>query len=668
MKPAERLEHGSAAEGLKWSYDEAFSRNLGLISRDEQRRLRDARVAIAGMGGVGGVHLATLARLGVGRFTIADPDTYQTVNFNRQYGAMLRNLGRGKAESMAEEALQINPDIDFRVFHGPITPDNIGEFLDGASVVLDGVDFFAFDARRLLFREARRRGLWALTAGPLGFSAAWLLFDPHGMDFDTYFDLHDGMELVDQATAYAIGLCPAGTHWPYLDLSEVDIKTGRGPSNGRCLPIMQRHRRRRSCQNHPWPQTTPGSTLLRAVRRLSRRASARTTALGQSRACPAIEAVDSSQPDGENGVWKVSAAMLESAPDLDAACETLLQAAIRAPSGDDRQPWRFAVDSRTRSIAIHLDESRDTSPMNSGQRMARLAIGAALENMLCAADGLGWTVKLDAPRGGALATLRIENSDGTSGEIPPAILSRCTNRRVFDGRPLADDLVADLEHRVVAPEGLRIAWIHQRKHILSLADIIGKADALMLSEPSMRRAFLDNIRFDVPWNAEVDEGLSVASLELSAFDRIALRTMRHMPNWLLRLGGAAAKFAAAARRLVASSAGICILTETQSSVQSELQAGRALQRAWLALEERGIAVQPQMSIAILESVLHRGSAELLASLGRELANNLVREFRDLVPELGSSNLAFLMRFGYAAPPTARSGRLKLTSNVYKFTS
>ena len=109
------------------------------------------------MGGVGGVHLATLARLGVGRFTIADPDTYQTVNFNRQYGAMLRNLGRGKAESMAEEALQINPDINFRVFHGPITPDNIGEFLDGASVVLDGVDFFAFDARRLLFREARRR-------------------------------------------------------------------------------------------------------------------------------------------------------------------------------------------------------------------------------------------------------------------------------------------------------------------------------------------------------------------------------------------------------------------------------------------------------------------------------------------------------------------------------
>ena len=211
--------------------------------------------------------------------------------------------------------------------------------------------------------------------------------------------------------------------------------------------------------------------------------------------------------------------------------------------------------------------TRDTSPMNSGQRMARLAIcGRVGKHALCR----GWP-RLDGQIGratrGALATLRIENSDGTSGEIPPAILSRCTNRRVFDGRPLADDLVADLEHRVVAREGLRIAWIHRAKHILSLADIIGKADALMLSEPSMRRAFLDNIRFDVPWNAEVDEGLSVASLELSAFDRIALRTMRHMPNWLLRLGGAAAKFAAAARRLVASSAGICILTETQSSVQ-----------------------------------------------------------------------------------------------------
>ena len=52
------------------------------------------------------------------------------------------------------------------------------------------------------------------------------------MDFDTYFDLHDGMPPVDQFAAFTIGVAPAGTHWPYLDLSEVKGKAARGPSAG----------------------------------------------------------------------------------------------------------------------------------------------------------------------------------------------------------------------------------------------------------------------------------------------------------------------------------------------------------------------------------------------------------------------------------------------------
>jgi molybdopterin/thiamine biosynthesis adenylyltransferase len=233
MNPSDRAEQASSTgECRSWSYDAAFSRNLGLISRDEQRRLREARVAIAGMGGVGGVHLVTLARLGIGRFTIADPDSFEAANFNRQYGALVRNLGCGKADAMAEEARQINPDIDIRVFRGPVTPDNVGDFLHGSSVFLDGLDFFALEARRLVFRELRRRGLWAVIAGPLGFSVAWLVFDPNGMDFDTYFDMHDRMDALDQAAAFAIGLSPAGTHWRYFDLSETNVSTGRAPSAG----------------------------------------------------------------------------------------------------------------------------------------------------------------------------------------------------------------------------------------------------------------------------------------------------------------------------------------------------------------------------------------------------------------------------------------------------
>jgi hypothetical protein len=155
---------------LDWSYTEAFSRQRGLVSAAEQERLRNARVAIAGLGGVGGVHLATLARLGIGSFHIADPDSYELANFNRQHGATVETLGRSKAEVMAERARAINPEVRLRVFDQPITPANVARFLDGVDVLVDGIDFFALDARRLLFREARRRGLWAITAGPMNLS------------------------------------------------------------------------------------------------------------------------------------------------------------------------------------------------------------------------------------------------------------------------------------------------------------------------------------------------------------------------------------------------------------------------------------------------------------------------------------------------------------------
>jgi molybdopterin/thiamine biosynthesis adenylyltransferase len=189
-------------------------------------------VAIVGLGGVGGVHLATLARLGIGSFHIADPDCFETANFNRQYGATTHSLGRSKAEVMAETAEAINPEVKLRVFSESITSDNVADFLEGVDVVVDGIDFFAIEARRLVFREARRRGQWAITAGPLGFSAAWMSFAPDGMSFDEYFDLNDRMDRWGQLIAFAVGLAPRATHLPYLDLSRVDPQLEQAPSAG----------------------------------------------------------------------------------------------------------------------------------------------------------------------------------------------------------------------------------------------------------------------------------------------------------------------------------------------------------------------------------------------------------------------------------------------------
>lgn len=213
-----------------WNYNEAFKRNLGLINPQEQDRLRNARVAIVGQGGVGGIHLITLARLGIGKFTIADPDTFEAANFNRQFGATVPNLGQPKTAVMARLAKDINPEIDVRTFQEPVTDKNADEFLKDADIFLDGIDAYEIGVRRLLFKKAREKGLYGVTAAPNAFGSGWLIFEPHGVTFDDYFDLSDSMDDIAQLSAFFVGLTPAVLHRKSIDLSYIKFKNRSAPS------------------------------------------------------------------------------------------------------------------------------------------------------------------------------------------------------------------------------------------------------------------------------------------------------------------------------------------------------------------------------------------------------------------------------------------------------
>src|SRR5687767_3045849 len=97
----ERRGSHETTSAMRFDYATAFSRNIGWLTEAEQERLRHKRVAIAGMGGVGGVHLTTLARLGIARFSIADLDTFELANFNRQAAATVSTLGCPKVDTLA---------------------------------------------------------------------------------------------------------------------------------------------------------------------------------------------------------------------------------------------------------------------------------------------------------------------------------------------------------------------------------------------------------------------------------------------------------------------------------------------------------------------------------------------------------------------------------------
>jgi hypothetical protein len=198
-----------------FSYDEAFSRNIGWFTESEQRKLRDCRVAIGGLGGVGGSHAITLARLGIGKFTISDLDTFDWPNMNRQAGAYASTIGQPKLDTMAETLADINPEVSLHLMPGGINDENIDEFLKGADLYMDSLDIFALKIRRKVFQRCRELGIPAVTAAPMGMGTAFLAFSPSGMSFEEYFCL-DGYSFEDQVLKFIIGVSPSMQQRHYL--------------------------------------------------------------------------------------------------------------------------------------------------------------------------------------------------------------------------------------------------------------------------------------------------------------------------------------------------------------------------------------------------------------------------------------------------------------------
>ena len=96
---------------------QAFSRTAALLGAQAMEKLQNARVAVFGLGGVGGYCLEALARSGVGAFDLIDADTIDVTNINRQILALSDNVGRYKTEVARERVLDINPSAEVRTFN-----------------------------------------------------------------------------------------------------------------------------------------------------------------------------------------------------------------------------------------------------------------------------------------------------------------------------------------------------------------------------------------------------------------------------------------------------------------------------------------------------------------------------------------------------------------------
>ena len=140
-----------------------YERTERLLGEAAMARLRKARVAVFGIGGVGGYAAEALARSGVGALDLFDHDRVSLTNLNRQIIALHSTLGRLKVDVMRERILDIDPSCDVRTHAVFYLPENAEDFdLTVYSCIVDAVDTVA--AKLTLIEQARKAGVPVISA------------------------------------------------------------------------------------------------------------------------------------------------------------------------------------------------------------------------------------------------------------------------------------------------------------------------------------------------------------------------------------------------------------------------------------------------------------------------------------------------------------------------
>ena len=134
-----------------------YDRQIMIFGKDGQRKLKKAKVLVAGAGGLGFPVSVYLAASGIGELRIVDNDVVELSNLNRQLLHWDKDIGRRKAESAHEKLHQINPAIKIRAYDEEITEETLLRIIDGVDAVVDALD--NFDTRYLLNRACLKAGI-----------------------------------------------------------------------------------------------------------------------------------------------------------------------------------------------------------------------------------------------------------------------------------------------------------------------------------------------------------------------------------------------------------------------------------------------------------------------------------------------------------------------------
>ena len=614
-----------------------LNRNRNKLTKKEQSRLRALRIGVIGASaGHSIAHVLAMEGI-VGELRLADFDEIELTNLNR-IPAGVMDLGVNKAVVLARRVAEIDPYLTVTTFTEGITPENLPAFIDGLDLIIEECD--SLDIKFLVREAARERAIPVLME-----TSDRGVLDVERFDLEPHRPIFHGL-LGDMSYERLAGLTTE-QKGPFVLrlLGAYDVSARAAAS---ALELGQ--------TVSGWPQlasevTLGAATIAAAVRRFGLGGD-----LPSGRVRFDVEEILSgiAPVTVDNSLQQD----LRTPPPVDPPTTSLdpidriVDAARRAPSGGNVQPWRFEAD--TSEIRFYLVPER-----------TYLSIGAAIFNARVAAAAMHAVgqVRLFPESKSSLHVATLHLGEGMDPEIEllePYLLSRSSNRRM--GQPVAlDPSHLEMMAQAVQKEGAQLRVVTDRERIIKLGAMLADADRMRFLIPEIHSEMMSEVRW--PGRDSLEEGLDVRTLEMDPGSLGMMQllgrsdVMDNLRDW--RSGRVLGLRTQAA---INSSSGLMVVTVPRPEPHWYVRAGAAMERLWLLGERLGLAMQP-----VLPLYLFATNEEEMQELGGERRLNELSEhserFREVFDIDDTEALGMVLRVFQADAPSVHSIRLPLDHSL-----
>ena len=332
-------------------------------------------------------------------------------------------------------------------------------------------------------------------------------------------------------------------------------------------------------------------------------------------------------------------------------------AATAAPSGDNSQPWRFVFLSPDK-IAFHAVSGVDNALLNVDESGTLIALGAAVQNAELEAKALGFDpVSNFHEEGPMVATLTLRKGGSLSESeqrLQQAIPSRHTNRKNYDHTSLKEIDRQSLVEVVRGSSEVTLDLIEDRNDIDIIARALTTMEEIALGNKSLHTLFFKSIFWSKKDNLSGKSGLYIKTLELPIQAQLFFKGLRY---WTVAKILAHFKFPKvvaetnAKQNATASAIGVIIIS--QMDRRHYLEAGRVLERVWLAATAEGLSFQIVTGLLFLARSVEKGGEEVFSIEERKMIREAHARIREV---LGNKEAFITFRVGYGSAPSAISYR------------